>query len=279
MLPSSTLFIFYAYARLAQSLCVRGTLELATSRYIATQSTGQLGWLQTVLNPNATYTENLALVDINNSTLNQPLKIDHIHTLVDSTLCATYSELIITSTTNPHNIGVQIHFDTHGNITSIDSIVTTIGDLFFSQFTPSHTLHQVFLEDWTTIEADTRDTRSVIQAAADAYYDYFTNNSLPVPWGTPCTRIEGGSLTANGDCRDNLPNGAARTVDKRYVIDETVGAVDVISNFGGLGADTHEFRIEGGKIVHIHSMTLCRGRSTFNCGLPMPDVLTQPISS
>jgi hypothetical protein len=271
--------MFLANSMLAQSLCSRGALEVATSRYIAAQSTGQLGWLQTVLSPNATYTENLALVDINNSTLREPLKIDHIHTLVDTTLCATYSELIITSTTNPHNIGVQVRFDPNGSITSIDSIVTTIGDLYFSQFTPSHTLHQVLLEDWSTIPTPSRDTRAVLQAAADSYYAYFTNNSLPVPWGTPCTRIEGGSLTASGDCRDNLPNGAAPTVDKRYVIDETVGAVDVISDFGGLGADTHEFRVEGGRIVRIHSMTLCRGRAAFNCGLPMPDVLEQPVSS
>lgn len=279
MLSIFKAFIFLVYAVLTQSLCNRGSLETATSRYIAAQSTGELGWLKTVLDPNATYNENLVLLDINNSTLSQPLKIDHIHTLVDTTLCATYSELIVTSMTNPHNIGVQIIFDTHGNISSINSIVTTIGDLYFSQYTPSHTLHQVFLEGWSNIAPEARDTRAVIQAAADAYYDYLTNNSLPAPWGTPCTRIEGGSLTANGDCRDNLPNGAARTVDKRYVIDETVGAVDVISNFGGLGGDTHEFRIEGGKIVRIHSMTLCRGRSTFNCGLPMPDVLEQPISS
>ncbi|KAF4635194.1 hypothetical protein G7Y89_g2903 [Cudoniella acicularis] len=172
-----------------------------------------------------------------------------------------------------------IRFDENGiNITSIDSIVTT-GDLFFSHFSPSRLLYQVFLEDWSTLAADARDTRAAIQAAADAYYDYFTNNSLAVPWGTPCTRIEGGSLTANGDCRTGPPDGAACTADKRYVIDETASAVDVISNFGDLGADTHELLIEGGKIVRIHSMTLCGGCSTFNCGLPMPDVLTQPISS
>jgi hypothetical protein len=276
-----SIFVFLVCAVLAQSACTRDKLEKSTSRYIAAQSTGELGWLQAVLNSNATYAENLAIVDITrNSTLSQALKIDHIHTLVDTTSCATYSELIVTSLTSPHHIGVQIHFDANGiNITSIDTVVTTTGDLYFSQYSPSHLLHQVFLEDWSPIPAAARDTRAVIQAAADAYYEYFTNNSLPVPWGTPCTRIEGGSLTANGDCRDNLPNGAARTVDKRYVIDETVGAVDVISNFGGLGADTHEFRVEGGKLVRIHSMSVCRGRAGFNCGLPMPDVLTQPVSS
>jgi hypothetical protein len=247
-----SIFLFLTYTVLAsQSACTRQQLELATSRYIAAQSTGQLGWLQTVLSSNTIYTENLATVDISNSTLTQPLKIDHTHTLVDTTLCAAYLELIVTSTINPHNIGIQIRLDTHGNITSIDSIVTTTGDLFFTQFSPSHTLHQVLLEDWSRLPADARDTRTVIQAAADAYFDYFTNNSIAVPWGTPCTRVEGGSLTANGDCKVGLPNGGvARTADRRYVIDETVGAVDIISNFGGLGADSHEFRLEGGRIVH-----------------------------
>jgi hypothetical protein len=274
-----SIFVSLAYTVLAaQGLCTREKLDVATSRYIAAQSTGQLGWLQIVLSSNATYTENLAKVDImHNSTLNQQLKIDHAHTIIDTTLCATFSELIITSTANPYIIGIQIRFDTSGNITSIDSIVTTTGDLFFSQFSPSHMLHQVLLEDWEPLPADKRDTRATIQAAADAYYDVFSNHSIPVPWGTPCTRIEGGSLEANGDCNTGIPDTTFRTVDRRYVIDETVGSVNIVSNFGSLGPDSHEFRIEGGKIVRIHSMTLCR--PNFNCGLPMPDALAQPATS
>jgi hypothetical protein len=62
---------------LVQSLCTRDKLEVATGRYIAAQSTRQLSWLQVVLSSNATYTENLAVLDIaHNSSLNQSLKID-----------------------------------------------------------------------------------------------------------------------------------------------------------------------------------------------------------
>jgi hypothetical protein len=71
---------------LVQSLCTRDKLEVATGRYIAAQSTRQLSWLQVVLSSNATYTENLAVLDIaHNSSLNQSLKIDHAHTIVATT--------------------------------------------------------------------------------------------------------------------------------------------------------------------------------------------------
>lgn len=175
-------------------------------------------------------------------------------------------------------IGVQIRFDANGNnITSIDSVVTTTGDLFFSQYSPSHMLHQLFLEDWSTIPLEKRDSRATIQAAGDMYYDYFVNHTVPVPWGSPCTRQEGGALTANGDCRVGVPDVAAATTNRKYVVDEIVGVVSVLSNFGALGPDIHEFRVEGGKIVRIHSLTLCRPK--FNCGLDMPVELGKPAVS
>jgi hypothetical protein len=180
MLPY--IFVFFICAALAQSLCTRDRLEVATSRYIAAQSIGQLSWLQVVLSSNATYTENLATLDIaHNSTLNQSLKIDHAHAIVDTTTCASYSELIITSAANPYVIGVQIRLDAiSNNITSIDFIVTTIGDLFVSQFSPSHMLHQILLEDWSQLPPEKRDTRAVLQAAGDAYFNVFTNHSIAV---------------------------------------------------------------------------------------------------
>ncbi len=41
------------------------------------------------------------------------------------------------------------------------------------------------------------------------------------------------------------------------MIDETVGGVDVMLNFGATDgpADSHEFRIEGGKLRTVHTMT------------------------
>ncbi|PMD54363.1 uncharacterized protein K444DRAFT_699098, partial [Hyaloscypha bicolor E] len=71
---------------LTQTASSREKLKVATGLHIASQSTGHLDSIQAVLRSNATYAENLATVDITrNSTLSQPLKIDHIHSLMDAT--------------------------------------------------------------------------------------------------------------------------------------------------------------------------------------------------
>jgi len=76
-------------------------------------------------------------------------------------------------------------------------------------------LHQVLLEDWSQLPPEKRDTRVVLQAAGDAYFNVFTNHSIAVPWGTPCTRLEGGSLDADGDCSTGIPDATIRTIDRR----------------------------------------------------------------
>ena len=93
--------------------------------------------------------------------------------------------------------------------------------------------------------------------------------------GKPCARLEGGYLSANGDCNTDIPDVTIRTVDRRYVVDETLGVVDVISNFGILGPDSHEFRIVNGTIRLIHTMTLCR--PVANCGLEVPALLSEDV--
>lgn len=255
--------------------CLRRDLEAATSRYVAALSTGEVGWLKTALADNATYSENLVTMDISNSSLPRPLRIDYRRTTVDTTQCATYTELLVTDPSNPWMIATQLRLASSGNdtkISRVDSIVTTEGDLLFNA---THALHYFLLEDWSELPEAERDNRTVLQAAADAYFDVFVDKTVQVPWGTPCTRVEGGFLDANGTCETDIPDITVETKDRRYVIDETVGSVDIISNFGILGPDSHEFRIIEGKIRAIHSMTLCRPND--DCGLEIPDLLTQDI--
>ncbi|KAK3386165.1 hypothetical protein B0H63DRAFT_474291 [Podospora didyma] len=255
------------------TVCDRETLRAATNRYLIAQSTGQVGWLQSALATNATYWENLVKLDITNSTLSQSLRVDYSRTSIDTTQCATYTELIATDARKPYTIAMQLRFDpSSSKITKLDGIVTTTGDFYFNA---SHALHYALREDWSPISTEKQDSRAALQAAADAYYDVFVDKTVKVPWGTPCTRLEGGYLDADGDCNTDIPDVTIHTVDRRYVIDETLGTVDVISNFGILGPDSHEFRIVNGTIRAIHSMTLCR--PNFNCGVAMPDILSQDI--
>lgn len=287
MLPH--LFLILALALTIDCICTRHDLAILARRYITAQSTGSPSWISPLFNELIIYTENLLpkpVPHITNSTtlsiLNHALKIDHVLTLLDTTSCATYTELIASSPV-PYIIGTQIHFsipiDSNGTVTilSIDSIVTTRGDLFFSNYTPSHALHHTFLEDWSPLPTALLTPRTTLLTAANAYYDYFTNHSISVPWGTPCTRLEGGYLTASSNCSDGIPDpaGLTRTGERKVVVDEVLGAVSGLSNFGGLGADVHLFRVVEGRIRGIRSMTSCG--EVANCGLDMPGQLGVPV--
>lgn len=76
----------------------------------------------------------------------------------------------------------------------------------------------------------------MIQPAADVYLNIFKDKKVVVPWGTPCARFEGGSYTGKGAPTDSCNVGILSSKDltnRRYVIDKTIGTVDVFLNFGG----------------------------------------------
>lgn len=124
------------------------------------------------------------------------------------------------------------------------------------------------MEDWSPIPEAKRDSRAVIKAAGDAYFDRFDNASVVVPWGAPCNRLEGGALvegTMNGtDCIMVWPDDI-KVTNRRYVVDEVMGAVDIYEGFPGLDRsqgnapmpDSHLFRVEGGKIKYIRTASHC----------------------
>ncbi|KAK0706248.1 hypothetical protein B0T26DRAFT_743596 [Lasiosphaeria miniovina] len=249
--------------------CERSTLVETASRYIAAQSAGQIQYL-TSLGANATYTENAVATNITSGILGTPLKIDHTRSIYDTAACAAYTELIVTDPKHPYVIGTQLRLS-NNRIARVESVVTDAGDWLFNA---QHTLHYALLEDWSPIDASKRDSRAVIQAAGDAYLDLFRNGtgSVAVPWADNCRRLEGGLYTAPGDtCNSGVPSGVD-LADRRYVIDETLGVVDVFLRFGGPNGqpDSHEFRVEGGKIRYVHTITACAQE---NCGLGLPPAI------
>ena len=72
-------------------------------------------------------------------------------------------------------------------------------------------------------------------------------------------------MFVNGSCTEGLtglPTGEEEeevkpSVNRRYVIDESVGSVSVLSNFGSLGGrlDVHEFRVFGGRLRSVHQIS------------------------
>ncbi|KAL1896795.1 hypothetical protein Sste5346_004428 [Sporothrix stenoceras] len=256
--------------------CNQTALAEAADAYIAAQTAGQLAPLLAITAANWTYLENNQAVSISTtgsatgSILAKALKLDHRRTNFDLTACATYTELVSAADpANPYVIGTQIRHSTDPSapqkVVSIDSIVSTTGAwLFDAKKTLDHILH----ENWTTIlPASARDARSVLQAAGDAYLDMWSNTTADkaVPWGTPCTRLEGSAYTGRGrpddSCKAGIPSNhnQAPNTHRRYVIDEAMGSVSVFCVWEHMmnAADSHELRLEGGKLRYVHTMTSC----------------------
>ena len=92
-----------------------------------------------------------------------------------------------------------------------------------------------------------------------------------MPHGTPCSRLEGRLSTAARDPAGQMCTMGAfpqrlNVSNRRYVIDETVGAVAIFHNFpwidAGIPTDpgtpaSQTFRVEGGMNRYIHEVTVC----------------------
>ncbi|KAF2453552.1 hypothetical protein BDY21DRAFT_381977 [Lineolata rhizophorae] len=261
--------ILLAGASLAATVsaeCSRSTLQDATDAYVAAQSGGSSSAM-TAVAPDVTYTENEQPMDMSSGVLTQALTIDRNVSIHDTVQCATFTELIAASAEHPYVIGTRMLFDADGTqINTIESIVTDQGDWAFNA---TGYLYWSSMEDWSPIPEAERDNRDVIQAAGDAYFDRFNNVNVTVPWGTPCARLEGGAYTGARNVSANTCNlGLPETIEvtnRRYVIDEVMGAVDMFLGFPGLDRsqgqepmpDSHFFRVEDGKIKYIHTVSSC----------------------
>jgi hypothetical protein len=218
---------YLAFATIAAAHCTRPLLTEAVNAYLSAQTDGQPS-LFTPHFDNFTwlgYYENSIKLPLNTSILTTPLSITHSRSLYDTTACATYTEVIVNSTINPHVIGTQLRFANH-KVNKVDTIVTKPGDWLFN--ITGYAYWTEFAK-WSTIPEEKRDSRETIKAAADAYCDLFSNPNVTVPWGTPCVRLEGGlygDTGPNGTCSGYIPTGVPLT-RRRYVIDEAVGAVSI----------------------------------------------------
>ncbi|CAK7225572.1 hypothetical protein SBRCBS47491_005934 [Sporothrix bragantina] len=245
--------------------CTRDFLQAATETYLAAQVAGTPNTLLHALSSvstNVSYTEDAISRDLRGGVLTLPLAIVHNMSLLDTTQCATFTEIIVTDPRNPRVIGTQMRFDHKRQLTKMETLVTQAGDWAFNA---TGTLHYAEAETqagkWAPIEpASARDSRATIHAAADAYLDLFNNKSVVVPWGTPCDRLEGSMYTGNGSATDSCDVGVPSGVhifNRRYVIDEVVGSVDALVTFE-TRPDSHMFRVAGGVIRQVHTLTVMR---------------------
>ena len=265
---SGTTFSANAWAQ-----CSRDMLQDLADTYIEAQSTGNATLLP--LAAESYYGENDLPVDIAEGVLTGALPVDFTRSFFDTTQCATFTELVSASHSHPYVIHTRMEATEEGEVTIMESVVTDEDDwVFGADAFLTHTQE----EDWSEIPEDQRDRRGVIQAAADAYINNWGAPDLPVPHGTPCARLEGRIYTGSRDpegqtCTMGAFPQPIRTGSRRYVIDETIGAVSIFHKFSWLDAGlgpyhpgtpaSQTFRVQGGMNRYIHEVTAC---TTPNCG-------------
>ena len=248
-------------ASYAQLSCSREGLQRAVDLYIAAQTAGDTSGMP--LAPGVGYIENIAPADINKGLIKQAMKIDHHRSLLDTATCQTYTEVLVTNKEKPYALGARMRIN-RDKIAELEILWTTTG---YWLFDVDAYLKYSASENWGPIPEGKRDSRATLVAAATAYLDAFLEGKKDlVPWGHPCNRTEGGRGRTGGGrpddaCDPGLPSGV-NISNRRYVVDETIGSVVVFCTFGaggpngGSGApDTHLFRVEGGKLRYVHTMT------------------------
>jgi hypothetical protein len=244
----------------AQVSCARGGLQRAVDLYIAAQTKGDTSGLP--LAKGLGYYENAAPADIGKGIIKKAMTIDHHRSLLDTSTCQTFTEVIVTDEKNPYVLGTRLRVN-HDKIAEIEILWTTTGYWLFNANTY---LQYSSSENWDPIPADRRDSRDTLVAAANAYLDAFLEGKIDlVPWGFPCNRTEGGAHTGKGtpadSCEVGVPSGV-NIANRRFVVDEVIGSVVVLCTFGAGGpnggsgsADTHLFRVENGKLRYVHTLT------------------------
>ncbi|KAI0445074.1 hypothetical protein F4803DRAFT_202377 [Xylaria telfairii] len=252
----------------ASAACTRELLKNATDQYLAAQTKGSSNDLSALAVSNLTYTENEVKMTLDRSVLTEPIKMDHNRSILDTFQCATFTEIIAATNIHQYVIGTRMEFNADNKISKIESVVTDRGDWAFNA---TGYRYWNSLENWDPIPEDKQDSREVIQAAGDAYFDRFKNESVVIPFGIPCSRLEGGASTAplnmTGDSctAAGLPSTLVVT-NRRYVVDQVMGVVDIFLGFPGLDRsqsanvtmpDSHLFRVESGKIRYIHTVSSC----------------------
>ncbi|KAK7932451.1 hypothetical protein PG985_003163 [Apiospora marii] len=280
-----------ALIKTSAAVCDRAFLEKAAERYVNAQINGRSEDISSFMVDSASYSENDLSVGVNKGTLTQAIAVDTHRSIYDTEQCATWTELIAEHNAgHPYVIGTRIVYNgEREKITAVESIVTDEGDWLFNA---TGYAYWNALETWDPIPEAKRDTRAVVKAAGDAYFDRFDRVNVTVPFGNPCSRLEGGdstarlmNMTGGGDSctAAGMPQGIVVT-NRRYVVDEVMGVVSLFVGFPGLdrsvgqqpAPDSHTFRVESGKIRYVHTVSACVNKG---CGLtPDTPPLVQPPS-
>ncbi|KAK4039413.1 hypothetical protein C8A01DRAFT_16619 [Parachaetomium inaequale] len=275
-----------------QTRCQWSTLRSATDQVLESLTAGITGTTAAggilLASPSLIYTQNSVALSIASpdSVLSAPLDVAFAHSIVDQDGCAGFVRIVVLPSSDGEGggkgvlvIGAQIFYNYTFNqgttVRQIDLVFAREGDWQMPEgLNATALLGHVAGEDWGALSRARQDSRAVLEGVAGTYLDFVggTVNSdgngtgtdseaaVAVPWGRPCSRLEGSVYTAVGDaesCEKGLSpmGGTAQGITGRqFVVDESIGAVSVLARDGKLGGapGVFEFRVVEGKLRYVH---------------------------
>ncbi len=255
------------------SLCSlqQGSLQDAAAAYLKALGAGDASFVS--LSSGANYTENDNPLDIKAGVLSQPISVDWSRSIYDTVQCATATEINAASNKHPYVIVTRMLI-ADDKITSIDSVVSDDGDWAFNA--TSH-LKYAKQEQWDPIPEGKRDSRDGLRRRGMPTLTTGVISPSRFPMvhparGSKAVGIRGDSKPTANTCAMPAFPVPLKVGNRRYTIDEELGAVDILNGFPWLEASknstfqtpsTNFFRIEDGQIRYIHEITTCVTR---NCG-------------
>ena len=245
----------------ASPSCDRAGLQAAVDAYLAALQSADTTKMP--LDPSVKYTEVTSAASASKTTPMSsglwksawPVKFSR--SLLDTTGCETFTEIFITSGSHPYVLGTRLAVK-DGKIAEIYTLATDSDDWNFDA-TAYDTCSES--EDWNVVPAANQNTREALIAAGEAYFKIFSDKSTVVPWGNPCYRLEGGKgCTPQGDksstsCNVGIPDNVTFK-NTHWVVDVELNACVGITLFGSASPDSHMFRLVGGKIRYVHTLTI-----------------------
>jgi hypothetical protein len=249
-------------------VCTRATLQAAADSYVEAQRTGNPRKLSFA--GNARFLQDMAPIEAAQGLWNKALPVGYTNSVLDTTRCKTFTEIVVTEGEKPYVIGTRLYVD-EGRITRIDSLVTTTGDWLFNA---NNYLKISKRENWEVLPASQRTRAQEMINGANAYLDAFSDKHLDAPWGSPCERLEGGAYTnaqgkPDSTCKVGIPNGVLYIVNRDYLVDEEKGVVQVFCRFGNSQSgmpDSHMFKYVNGKFRYVHTLSVSAQKNSPQIG-------------
>lgn len=254
--------------------CTRETLQAAVDSYLLAMQAGDSSSLS--LGPGAAYTENGTKSQFGQGLWQSPLPAPDLHmSLLDVEKCGTFTEVIIASGSHPYVLGVRLALAS-GQISAATVIATDCDDWGFNaasylRYSKAEQTNTAEGSGWGPVPVEDQFTRAELQAAGDAYFAYWADKTVSVPWGYPCSRLEGGMATnpdpkpnQSSTCSVGIPDQSFAPKANDYLIDVDHGMVVLFLNMPG--PDSHWFRITKSTLMrYIHTLTVCYVNGAWQC--------------